>query len=404
MCRRPPFAILLFVLLTATPAASVPLRGPQEPEEEAAQETVELDADSEQEEGESGRTKEERKERRKERKERKAAAGTEAESDTTDAEEHEGEDEDRGGDEAQDSASEAESVESDAGSDSEEDSESGEERDSSSDSDAGSDSDSSSDDDSDSDSDSDRPAQLLISTDAECHLFVDGRSEGVLEPGEELAVGVDLGDIDLRASSVEVTRAVWEKTLEFEEEGQVETIRVRMKKAVRQMRQQERSTGVFRDRKTSLMWVKRDNGRDVDLRGAYNYCRDLDVGGYDGWRLPTLAELESLEAVWQRAAYKIHGDIVLSECCMWSTDYDGSEKAWTLNYRFRKAFETNAGYKLGLRALCVRNWDPDLEGESEDDGAEDAEDAEGVAEEEAEALDGAEESVNPPVEEGEDGG
>ncbi len=114
------------------------------------------------------------------------------------------------------------------------------------------------------------------------------------------------------------------------------------------------------------MWAKRDNGMDVDLRQACSYCRDLGTGGFDGWRLPTLEELESLQAIWLTGGFKILGGIVLTECCMWSSDYDGSERAWTFNYRFRKGFQTNAGYKIGLRALCVRQWNPETEPETDD--------------------------------------
>lgn len=214
----------------------------------------------------------------------------------------------------------------------------------------------------DPESDSDGPLLLLVTTDAKSVVYVDGRIEGQIEPGEKLEVRVDLGEIAFRATSVDVPGAAWDKTLEFEEPS-AQAVRIRMKKAIRLFRRQERKTGVFRDRKTELMWPKRDNAFDVDLRRAYAYCRDLPTGGFEDWRLPTLGELESLEAIWQVSGYKILGEIALTECCMWSSDYDGTERAWTFNYRFRKAFQTNAGYAIGLRALCVREWNPEAEPE-----------------------------------------
>ncbi len=216
--------------------------------------------------------------------------------------------------------------------------------------------------DSDSDSDADLPGLLILSSDATATVIVNGELGGRLEPGERLEVRVDLGEIAIRALSVDAVGASWEKTLELEEPG-VESVRIRMSRAVRKFRREERKSGVFRDRRHELMWPKRDNGRDVDLRRAYAYCRDLSTGGFEDWRLPTLEELESLEALWERSGYKILGDIFLSECCVWSSEYDGSQRAWTFNYRFRKAFETNAGYSFGLRALCVRPWDPEAEPE-----------------------------------------
>lgn len=389
MRRRPSIVFSLVVLLAApaAPAPLTPLDALQDPEEDGVEETTAPAAAPEEQEGEGGRSKEERQQRRKQRKERKGAA--EAATAAEGSVEGDGEATDEVGEAAEGEGGEEREDDSDSSSssDSEPDSDSGTDLDS--DSGADSESDSDSDASSDSDTDSDHPALVVITTDAACHVFVDGTSEGVIEPGETREVGVDLGEIEIRATAVSVTRATWEKTLEFEEEGEVGTIRVRMKKTIRKTREEERRTGVFRDRKTSLMWMKRDNGRDVDLRRAFGFCRDLDVGGYDSWRLPSLEELRSLEAIWMRASYKIHGDILLTECCMWSTDYDGQERAWTFNFRFRKAFETNAGYQLGLRALCVREWDPELEGGGDDE-------KDGDASEELEAgedatLDGVEE-------------
>ena len=216
--------------------------------------------------------------------------------------------------------------------------------------------------DADEDSDADRPIRLTVSTDAACNVYLDDELVGRATPDKPLEVGVELGEVELRATSAEVPQAAWEKTLELDEAG-AESVRVKMKRAIRQFRKEERKSGVYRDPRTSLMWPKRDNGRDVDLRAAYVYCRDLGTAGFDDWRLPTLEQLASLQAIWSRSTYKIQGEIALSECCVWSSEYDGSSRAKTYNYRFRKPFDTNAGYKIGLRALCVRDWDPDTEPE-----------------------------------------
>jgi hypothetical protein len=205
--------------------------------------------------------------------------------------------------------------------------------------------------------DPDKPGRLVVSTDSECNVFIGGQLEGRATPGEQLEIGVELGEIEIRATATGVPGASWEKTVELTE-ARVEAIRVKMKRAIRLFRKEERQSGVYRDPKTLLMWPKRDNGRDADLRRAYAYCRDLQTGGFEDWRLPTLAELRSLEAIWGRSTYRIRGDLVLSECCIWTSDYDGSERASTYNFRSRQPFQTNAGYEIGLRALCVRTWDP----------------------------------------------
>ncbi len=43
-----------------------------------------------------------------------------------------------------------------------------------------------------------------------------------------------------------------------------------------------------------LMWTQCDNGDDIDHNCAVNYIADLTLGGYEDWRLPTVAELAAL--------------------------------------------------------------------------------------------------------------
>lgn len=51
--------------------------------------------------------------------------------------------------------------------------------------------------------------------------------------------------------------------------------------------------GTIRDRETNLTWQQ---GEQEPMRWeqAKSYCRSLELGGYDDWRLPTKAELLSL--------------------------------------------------------------------------------------------------------------
>jgi hypothetical protein len=48
------------------------------------------------------------------------------------------------------------------------------------------------------------------------------------------------------------------------------------------------------DPATGLMWARKDNGFDVDWNQANNYCANLKLGEYSGWRLPSINELTSL--------------------------------------------------------------------------------------------------------------
>ncbi len=48
------------------------------------------------------------------------------------------------------------------------------------------------------------------------------------------------------------------------------------------------------DPSTELMWTKKDNGRDINWRGATKYCRELRLGGFSDWRLGAIEELEGI--------------------------------------------------------------------------------------------------------------
>ena len=71
----------------------------------------------------------------------------------------------------------------------------------------------------------------------------------------------------------------------------------------------EAADGAVRDTKTSLEWSQKDNGADVDFKGAKAFCDGLTVAGHDDWRLPTLQELQGLydEAVTSPPTYLYRG-------------------------------------------------------------------------------------------------
>jgi hypothetical protein len=56
--------------------------------------------------------------------------------------------------------------------------------------------------------------------------------------------------------------------------------------------------GTITDTKTGLMWAKFDSsidlGRPLSWNGSLQHVNTLDLGGYNDWRMPTLAELKSI--------------------------------------------------------------------------------------------------------------
>jgi hypothetical protein len=119
---------------------------------------------------------------------------------------------------------------------------------------------------------------------------------------------------------------------------------------------QELTTGVYVDEKALLQWAARDNGRDIDWRRAERYCEELELAGFDDWRLPTLAELEDLMEPMSNAMYSVPPEISLSACCLWSSTSRDDVAAWNFNFRYSKRFSGSKTHTFDLRALCVRDW------------------------------------------------
>jgi len=118
----------------------------------------------------------------------------------------------------------------------------------------------------------------------------------------------------------------------------------------------ERSTGIYLDPKTHLIWTARDNGRDIDWRRAHDYCVQLELAGFDDWRVPILGELEDIMDPISNAGYSTPREITLTACCVWSATQKDDISAWNFNFRYSKRFSGSLTYTYDLRALCVRPW------------------------------------------------
>jgi hypothetical protein len=48
------------------------------------------------------------------------------------------------------------------------------------------------------------------------------------------------------------------------------------------------------DPSTGLIWAAKDSGKDFSWKGAVKYCQKLRLAGFSDWRLPNMAELQSV--------------------------------------------------------------------------------------------------------------
>lgn len=114
------------------------------------------------------------------------------------------------------------------------------------------------------------------------------------------------------------------------------------------------------DKETGLVWAKNAN---IALgykswQNAINYCRNLNIGGRIGWRLPTVEELSSLvdESQSNPALPDGHPFVDVQSRHYWSsTEYEGdSDNAWAVVMNDglvdHNGVKTNLNYVWPVRA------------------------------------------------------
>jgi tetratricopeptide (TPR) repeat protein len=129
---------------------------------------------------------------------------------------------------------------------------------------------------------------------------------------------------------------------------------------------------VYLDPVSKLIWPRRDSGNKMTQAGAVNYCGNLDIGGFAGWRLPTLLELKTiydkskkgdtvscnggtLDGAHIRDTFKLS----CNEGMVWEADlpYSNGTQIYGACFGFRKyggKWEYFPG-SLSCPVLCVRN-------------------------------------------------
>lgn len=115
--------------------------------------------------------------------------------------------------------------------------------------------------------------------------------------------------------------------------------------------------GLWLDFGTGLLWMARDNGREVEWSLANVACLQSNFAGFSDWRLPSVSELQRLAEVESRLEVAGQLRVERTGCCLWShetVNISGStHNAAFVNFEKGKRLWTN---KLMPRArtLCVR--------------------------------------------------
>ena len=119
--------------------------------------------------------------------------------------------------------------------------------------------------------------------------------------------------------------------------------------------------GVIRNSATGLLWTAADNAADVDWNQAQLRCK---IQG-DAWRLPSVAELNSLYDGAATATVrcgssncKVPGGFKLTSARQWTRERYAGEEAWSVSLSKGNRATVSVHYGFHMRALCVRQSDP----------------------------------------------
>jgi hypothetical protein len=192
---------------------------------------------------------------------------------------------------------------------------------------------------------------LLVRTDLECRLSVDGEPRGVLKVGDEVRLVLPLGEH--RVEAVPLSGGThWEETVKLgEPQGQI--LSIPLQAAVSRAEAQKR--GYWTDPDSKLTWAATDSGSGVSWSQALYYCRSLTLGGYKDWTLPSIDDLHHLfGGPANQSGYHVTGPLKLTGW-EWSASA-GKEpgEQWALDFGDGARASVVTGDSGLNRALCVR--------------------------------------------------
>lgn len=107
------------------------------------------------------------------------------------------------------------------------------------------------------------------------------------------------------------------------------------------------------DKNTKLMWASNDNKINLNRHEALDYCKSYSGGGFDDWRMPTVAELKGIMG----SNVEGKGEVLtLSSSLVWASETDDSKGAFC-NFKSQGCSWMEQVISISLRALPVRDTD-----------------------------------------------
>jgi len=195
-------------------------------------------------------------------------------------------------------------------------------------------------------------APLVIQTDLECDVTVDGKPQGILRTGNSLTLNVPLGDH--RVEAVSLTGGFRHLQIVEINDSREKKFTIPLQSVIDREETQKR--GYWLDPKTKLMWAAQDNASALSWRQADYYCRHLNTGGFQDWTLPSI---DTLQAIFggelNDAGFRILAPLKLTGWAWSSTPGKQNGEGWALDFGDGGRASVAAGDGGLNRALCVRS-------------------------------------------------
>ncbi len=194
-------------------------------------------------------------------------------------------------------------------------------------------------------------ARLLVQTDVECRLTIDGKPGGKVAVGKGVSLTLPPGEHRLEAVPLKGS-AHWEDLIKVTERGG-QILKIPLRAAL--VRADAERLGYWTDPSGGLTWAAADNGSGVTQSQAAYYCRELTLGGHKDWMLPSIDDLQKLVGVSANDhGYHVTGPINLTGW-QWSSSVGKAPgEAWALDFGDGGRASVVTGDSGLNRALCVR--------------------------------------------------
>jgi len=187
-------------------------------------------------------------------------------------------------------------------------------------------------------------ADLLIRTDVECLLAVDGKTQGVLSPNQSLRLQLTAGEHRIEAVD-SAGGGRWQKTIALATADSQQELTIFLLASLE----------YWIDSATKLIWTAADNGSGLSWSQARRYCRELTLAGFKDWTLPSIDDLQGLfDKTRNQGISRSKRPMGLTGWEWSATPGAQAGEGWVLDFADGGRASVAAGDSRLNHALCVR--------------------------------------------------